>query len=394
MAKKDVLVLGGGIAGIEAVIQLRKKGLSVHLITNRDYVYIYPITIWLPTKEKKFEDVILKISDLAKAHNFTYDIKKVEKVNSKEVFLDDGSVLRYGENYDYLVIALGQEKLRPKGIEYTYSICASPEETLEYTKKFDELINKGSGKLAFGFGGNPKAKEAVRGGPVFEVLFNIDHYLRKKRIRDKFELTFFAPMPKPGARLGEKALKIMDMMFERKGIKKITGKKIKEFKENGILLEDDTFIESDLTLFTPAGDGHPAIKNSDDLPLTDAGFLIIDDYCRVEGFNYIYGIGDSASIKGPDWRAKQGHLAEVMAKATAHNIALDKGLIKGQPKDYIHHINIMCLMDTGDGGALAYRDDKKAILLPLPIIGHWMKKGWGLYYKLSKLGKIPRLPGM
>jgi hypothetical protein len=23
-----------------------------------------------------------------------------------------------------------------------------------------------------------------------------------------------------------------------------------------------------------------------------------------------------------------------------------------------------------------------------------MKKGWGIYYKLSKLGKIPRLPGM
>ncbi|MFN3787849.1 MAG: sulfide:quinone reductase, partial [Sulfurihydrogenibium azorense] len=51
-------------------------------------------------------------------------------------------------------------------------------------------------------------------------------------------------------------------------------------------------------------------------------------------------------------------------------------------------------MDMGNGGGLAYRDNKRALLLPLPIIGHWMKKGWGLYYKLSKLGKIPRLPGM
>ena len=391
---KKVLVLGGGIAGIEAVIQLRKYNFQVHLITDRDYLYIYPISIWIPTKEKKFEDVILKINDLAKAHNFTYEIDKVIKVNSDAVFLESGKVLKYGKDFDYLVIAIGQEKLKPKGVEYTYSICASPKETLEYAEKFEEIVNKGSGKLAFGFGGNPKAKESVRGGPVFEVMFNIDYFLRKKGLRDKFEITFFAPMPKPGARLGERALKMMDMMFKQKNIKKITGKKIKEFTKDGVILEDNSKIESDLTLFVPAGDGHPAIKSSDDLPKTEAGFLIIDDYCQVEGFNYIYAIGDVASIKGPEWRAKQGHLAEVMARNTAYNIALIEGLTKGKPKDYISHINIMCLMDTGNGGALAYRSDKKALLIPLFALGHLMKKGWGLYYKLSKLGKIPRLPGM
>jgi len=389
-----VLVLGGGIAGIEACIQLRKYNFDVHLITDRDYLYIYPISIWIPTKEKRFEDVILKIGELAKVHKFSFEIDKVEKINSKEVYLQSGKVLKYKEDFDYMVIAIGQEKLKHKGIEYTYSICASPEETLEYSNKLDEIVKRGSGKLAFGFGGNPKAKESVRGGPVFEVLFNVDYYLRKRNLRDKFELTFFAPMPKPGARLGENALKMMDMMFKQKNIKKITGKKIKEFTEDGVILEDNTKIQSDLTLFVPAGDGHSAIKNSDDLPKTEAGFLIIDDYCNVEGFEYIYAIGDVSSIKGPDWRAKQGHLAEVMAKNTAYNIALKEGLEKGEPKDYISHINIMCLMDTGNGGALAYRSDKKALLIPLFIVGHFMKKGWGVYYKLSKLGKIPRLPGM
>ena len=391
---KKILVLGGGIAGIEACIHLRKYGFNVHLITDRDYLYIYPLSIWIPTGEKNFEDVILKIEDLAKAHKFTFTIDKVEKVNSKEVYLQNGKVLKYGEDFDYMVIALGQTKLKPKGVEYTYSICSIPEENLKFKEKFDQLINKGSGKIAFGFGGNPKAKEAVRGGPVFEVLFNIDTFLRRKGLRDKFELVFFAPMPKPGARLGERALKMMDMMFSRRNIKKIVGKKIKEFTPNGVVLEDNTTIESDLTLFVPAGNGHPAIKNSDDLPKTEAGFLIINDYCQVEGFGYIYAIGDVASIKGPDWKAKQGHLAEVMARNTAFNIALKENIVKGSPKEYVSHINIMCLMDTGDGGALAYRDDKKALLIPLFKLGHLMKKGWGVYYKLSKLGKIPRLPGM
>ncbi len=388
---KKIVVLGSGIAGIEAVIFLRKYNFDVELISDRDYLFIYPISIWLPTKEKNFNDVIIPIEKLSKVHGFKFTKDKVIKVNKDSFELEKGGEIK---GYDYLVIAIGQEKLKHKGIEYTYSICSNPEETISYTKKLDEIITtKKAGKLAFGFGGNPKAKEAVRGGPVFEVLFNIDYYLRKLNIRDNFELTFFAPMPKPGERLGEKALNMMDMMFKKLNIKSITGKKIVEFLPDGIVFEDGTKIDSDLTLFVPAGDGHSAIKNGD-LPKTEAGFIIIERDNRVKDCENIYAIGDCVSLEGPEWKAKQGHLAEVMARNVAFNIALKEGLEKETPKVYTDHINIMCLMDMGNGGGLAYRDDKKAMLIPLPIIGHWMKKGWGIYYKLSKLGKIPRLPGM
>jgi sulfide:quinone oxidoreductase len=30
-------------------------------------------------------------------------------------------------------------------------------------------------------------------------------------------------------------------------------------------------------------------------------------------------------------------------------------------------------------------------MLPLPVLGHWMKKGWGYYIKWSKQGLIPRV---
>ncbi|MNN96571.1 hypothetical protein D3C81_2155890 [compost metagenome] len=51
-------------------------------------------------------------------------------------------------------------------------------------------------------------------------------------------------------------------------------------------------------------------------------------------------------------------------------------------------------MDSGDGAAFVYRSDKRGLMIPMPIVGHWMKKGWGWYYKNSKLNKIPRIPGM
>jgi len=52
------------------------------------------------------------------------------------------------------------------------------------------------------------------------------------------------------------------------------------------------------------------------------------------------------------------------------------------------------MMDTGDGAMFTSRKWNSEQIIPLPIIGHWMKKGWGHYWKLSKLRKIPRLPGM
>ncbi|RUM65477.1 MAG: sulfide:quinone reductase [Sulfurospirillum sp.] len=387
---KKVLVLGGGFAGLEAAIFLRKYGFDVTLISERDYLYIYPTSIWVPTGESSFHDVCLSLEKLKKVHGFELIIDKVESIKSaeKRVYCQKGS-------YDYttLVVALGSGKMKHKGIENTLSICGAPRESLKIKERIDTLIAKGSGKIAMGFGGNPKDPSNVRGGPTFEVLFNVHNQLKKLGIRDKFELTFFAPMAEPGKRMGPQALKMMDLFFNKLNIKKQVGKKIVEFKPNGIAFEEGIFIESDFTMFIAAGNGHPVLQNSD-LPLNEAGFVKINDYCEVEGVEDLYAIGDSAEVQGPDWRAKQGHIAEVMARNTAFNIKAKEEGNSERRKGYQEHLNILCVMDSGDGAAFVYRSDKRGMMIPMPVIGHWMKKGWGWYYKNSKLNKIPRLPGL
>ncbi|MEA1953556.1 MAG: FAD-dependent oxidoreductase [Campylobacterota bacterium] len=386
-----VLVLGGGFAGIEAAIYLRKQDVDVTLVSDRDYFYIYPTSIWIPTGEVTKEDVSVPLDKLAFAHGFKLILESVTRIEAKRkrVTLESGRIL---DEYDYIVVAIGQGKMKHEGIEHTLSICGKPEEATALHEQLDDLILTGKGKIAMGFGGNPKDASAVRGGPAFEVLFNVDTYLKKKGIRDKFELTFFAPMEKPGQKMGEKALVMMDKMFKMTNISKKVGSKISSFDEEGINFEDGTKLESDLTMFIAAGKGHSIIEDSD-LPLSDAGFVVTNEYNEVEGFENIYAIGDSSALMGPDWKAKQGHVAEVMAKNVAHNIFQHAQKIYSK-KSYIDHLNILCVMDTGNGAAFVYRDNKGGKMIPLPIVGHWMKKGWGWYCKNSKLGKIPRIPGM
>ncbi|MGW8168531.1 MAG: NAD(P)/FAD-dependent oxidoreductase [Sulfurovaceae bacterium] len=383
-----VLILGGGFAGIEAAIYLRKNGHDVTLVSDRDYFYIYPTSIWIPTGEATRDDVSIPLEDLAFKHGFDLIIDNVVKVEAKEkkVTLQSGKTL---DGFDKLIIAVGQGKMKLEGIENTLSICGKPEEADELYLKLQKLIVKGSGKLAFGFGGNPKDKSAVRGGPAFEVLFNVHNYLKKRGLRDKFELTFFAPMAKPGEKMGEKALVMMDEMLKTTNINKKIGSKIVRFEEDGIVFEDGTKLESDLTMFISAGTGHPILMASD-LPLSESGFVVTNEFNEVEGMSGVYSIGDSALLLGDnDWKAKQGHVAEVMAKNVAHNITYP-----GDKKSYIDHLNILCMMDIGNGAAFVYRSNTSDKMIPLPIIGHWMKKGWGWYCKNSKLNNIPRIPGM
>jgi len=390
-AMKSVLVIGGGFGGLEAAIYLRKYNYEVTLVSDRDYFFIYPTSIWIPTREKEFDEICIDLKELQSVHGFKLIVDALTHIDAKQnrYTLASGEVL---ESYDHVVLAMGASKLKHDGIEHTLSICAEPEQSLKLRDALDALIEKRSGKICFGFGGNPKDSSSVRGGPAFELLFNTHNLLKKKGIRDNFELSFFAPMSEPGARMGEKALSMMNNSFKRLAIKEYFGKKIKSFKEDAIIFEDDSKLTSDLTMFIAAGSGHEVVEMSE-LPTNEAGFVKIDEYCRVifdEMPRNIYAIGDIAALEGPSWKAKQGHLAERMARNVAFNISqADKG--DTNLKSYKKHINILCLMDAGDGASLIYRDDTKAYMIPLPFIGHYMKKWWGVYAKLSKLGKIPKI---
>lgn len=389
---KRAVVLGGGIGGVEAAISLRKKGVEVELVSDRDFLFVYPLAIWIPTGERSLEKTSIRLSDIATAHGFAVTVDEVVDVCAADRSF---TLRRQGrrQDFDYLIVALGAHKMAHKGKENVLSICGPPQESLLVEERLDALISRGGGKIAVGFGGNPKDPSAVRGGPAFEFLYNVHHLLIRRGMRSRFELSFFAPMATPGLRMGEKAVAMMDRMLDASVIRAYTGKKITEFLADGVVFEDGSTLTADLIMFIAAGDGHAVIKGSD-LPQNDAGFVSVLPSCEVVGCPWMYAVGDVAALQGPEWRAKQGHVAEVMARVAAHDIARKEGVGRGKHVSYVDDISILCLMDMGNGAGFVFRNARHAFFLPMPIVGHWLKRSWGRYFKLSKLGKVPRIPGM
>ena len=379
---KNVLILGGGFAGIQTAIQLQKSGkFKVTLVSDRDFLYLYPISIWVPVRIKDIDEVKVPLAKIQKKYPFGVIVDTVTEINSaeKRVVCKNQTL-----SYDYLVVAFGADKMKHKGIENTLSICGKPEVAVAIRDGIDALIQKGSGKIAIGFGGNPKDKSAVRGGPAFELIFNIHNLLKKKKIRQNFDLTFFAPMDEPGAKMGKGALPMLNKMFGQYNIAKRFGKKITEFEPEAVVFEDGSKLESDLTLFIPASAGHHVLQASD-LPVTEAGFIKIDTHCQVQGIQDVYAIGDISAMEGPEWIAKQGHVAELMGRVAAHNIQVTENGT-GTKKHYHESPNILCVMDTGNGAAFVFRNTKTSFIIPMPFFGHWMKRGWGTFAKVTKVG--------
>lgn len=379
---KKVTVLGGGLAGVEAAIQARKRGFAVELISERDFLFIYPLAIWIPVSKINSQKVRIPLESIARKHGFSYVVDKVTNLNLQMKTVTTEK--RGSWTVENLIVALGADKVSSIDTQNTLSVCGDPNQLEILRERIEALIARGEGRVAFGFGGNPKDSSAVRGGPAFELFFNLDHKLRKLGLREKFELTFFAPMAEPGLRMGEKAFRAMAKMFQSYNLKTRYGKKIKDFEKSRVIFEDDSFLEADLIMYVPAGEGCALVRSSD-LPLNEAGFIRINKHCQIEGSLHWYAIGDCAALQGPDWKAKQGHLAEIMADVAASNLEVSNKK-SGTLKSYEEHIHILCIMDMGNGAGLVFRDQSRQLFLPLPIVGHWLKILWGVYYKMTKRG--------
>ena len=226
---KKVTVIGSGFAGLTAIRQLRKldASLDITLISPRPELQFYPSLIWVPSGLRTREDIVVPLDNFLRRMRVNYHRASATGLRDggRIVETDNGEVANDG-----LVIASGGRFIKKlPGIEHAYIPCGGVEVMAQIR---DRLAEMQGGTLAFGFSGNPKEPAAMRGGPVFEFLFGTDTLLRKRGTRDNFELVFFSPAPKPGNRLGPKAVgKLLDEMKKR-GVKTYLGDKMKSFEKN------------------------------------------------------------------------------------------------------------------------------------------------------------------
>lgn len=367
-----ISVIGAGFAALTAAKRLRQHlpNADITLIAPAAEFVYYPSLIWVPSGLRHGKELLVSLDAWLSRHRISFHQARVTGLSEggRKIHTTNGEVAN-----DALLIASGGRFLKSlPGIEHAITICAgiSAAEIIR-----DRLTELDGGTISVGFGSNPKEPSAMRGGPMFELLFGLDTLLRKQGRRDKFRLVFFNPAPEPGKRLGEMAVKALLREMAWRNIDTHFGHKLHGFEADMIKTEGGD-IPTDLILFMPGMTGPDWLTNTD-LPQSDGGFIVADAYCQVNGFDKVFVAGDAGSYPGPDWMPKQAHQADLQAKAAADNLVR---ALHNQAPAAKFKTELICIVDTLNKGILIYRNEKRSIVLPPLRLMHWVKRAFEWLY--------------
>ena len=365
-ATPGIVILGAGFAALAAARDLRRlrPRAKIRLVAPaRRFVY-RPSLIWVPVGLRKPSQIQVPLAPFLSRHAIDFTPASVTGLadGGRTVLTTRGRVRN-----DALIIATGAGMSNEiEGAEHALGIC---EGVLAADRVRERLVAMRGGRIAIGCGEHAGDPGATRCGPMCELLFGIDTWLRRRGMRERFELTFFSDGADPLKRFGQGPATRVHEELERRGIESRTGLVIKEFSAAGVHAADGD-IEAGLVVFTPALSG-PAWSAQSPLPRSASGFIVADEYCAVAGHEHVYVAGDAGAFPGPAWSPKLAHMARIEAGVAAAN--LHAVLSDEEPEVLLHH-ELACVIDTLEGGMMLYRDDGRALATPAAAPMHWAKR--------------------
>jgi len=330
-----VLIAGGGIAGLEALLALRELAgdrVAVTLASPEpDFTY-KPLTVSEPFSFQPAERHELEpaVSELGA----TFVQQGLAGVDAAERIaeLTDGSELAY----DAAIVCVGG---RPRAAYREAVTFMASGEPLEIDRLLRECAEADSSRLAF----------VVPPGVTWPLpLYELALMSRRRAAElglDDVECVIVTPESGPLIMFGPLASGAVADLLAGRGIRVMTGTWTSEADDGGLeLTPAHEGLDAGRVIALPVMDG-PKIEG---LSVDEQGFIPVDDHSRVRGADGLYAAGD-----GTNFPVKQGGLATQQADAAAEHIAASVGA-KVDPQPF--HPILRGQLLTGDE-SLSLRSD-------------------------------------
>jgi sulfide:quinone oxidoreductase len=378
-----IVILGAGTGGMPAAYEMKAavgKKHEVTVINEKEDFQFVPSNPWVAVGWRERKEISIPIDKYLKKKNINFIAQRVDKIDASASKLE----LANGKSvdYDYLVIATGPrlafEEVEGSGPEgFTESVCVTDHAEKAW-EKYQEIL-KNPGPIVIG-----AMPFASCFGPAYEFAFIVDADLRKRKIRDKFPMTYVTSEPYIG-HLGLGGVGDSKSMLESElrnhHIKWVTNAKTTKVEEGKLFVDElneagetakQHEIDFSFAMMLPAFKGVDAVAAVPDL-CNPRGFVIVDKLHRNPTYKNIFSAGVCIAIPPveptpvPTGTPKTGYMIESMVTSIVHNIADE---LKGNTPNTTATWNAICLADMGDTGAAFV-----AIPQIPPRNVAWFKKG-------------------
>lgn len=356
-----VVVIGAGLGGLPAAYELRHilpRQHQVTLISNQPKFTFVPSLPWIGLGLRSLDRIQLELAKIVPQHGieFIHDAVTAIAPQLKQITLRDRTL-----NYDYVVIATGPElaldALPGLGPEtgYTQSVC-NPHHAVLARDAWETFLQD-PGPIVVG-----AAPGASCFGPAYEFALLASHTLRQKGLREQVPITIVTPEPYAG-HLGIGGMAnsrwLIRAMLADRHVDVLDNVAIARIEPDMMYLADGRSLPFKYAMILPPFRGPRFLREA--TGLTDAkGFVPVLPTYRHPEFDSVYSVGVITQLKPveptpiPIGVPKVGQMTEEMVMTVAHNIALDLGVISGQPIKPT--LQAICFADFGDSGALFLAD--------------------------------------
>jgi sulfide:quinone oxidoreductase len=359
-----IVILGAGTGGMPAAYEMKAAVGKQHEVTvineKADFQFV-PSNPWVAVGWRERKEISIPIEKYLSKKNINFIQQRVDKIdasNSKLELANGNSV-----DYDYLIIATGPrlafDEVDGSGPDgFTESICVTDHAEKAW-ENYQKLLDK-PGPIVIG-----AMPFASCFGPAYEFAFIVDADLRKRKIRDKFPITYVTSEPYIG-HLGLGGVGDSKSMLESElrnhHIKWITNAKTTKVEQGKLFTDElneagETIkqheIDFDFAMMLPAFKGVDAVAAVPDL-CNPRGFVVVDELHRNPTYKNIYSAGVCIAIPPvevtpvPTGTPKTGYMIESMVTAIVHNIADE---LADKTPSTTATWNAICLADMGDTGA-------------------------------------------
>jgi len=342
-APARIVVVGGGFAGLESAFLLRSKlgsRAKLTLVSDRDAFLFKPNTIYLPFGGK-LDPLLIPLARPAGKRDIELVSGKVGTVDpdARRVEADGRSL-----DYDFLVLATGAGMAPEEipGLQAYAETIWTPEEMASLGRKLAEAIaNARRGERQTILFTVPPGNKCA--GPLYEIVLMTETYLRRQKVRDRFELVWATYERTFIQAFGPKLHEVVVPEFAKRGINGHTDWVLERVTEGTTHFGNGETVAFDLLVAFPP---YVAAVRYDGLPQDERGFLETElESRRVKGQERIYAPGDAG-----DFPVKQAFLAFLQGDATAETIAAD---VEAREPALAFDPVSMCVMEEFDKATFA-----------------------------------------
>jgi sulfide:quinone oxidoreductase len=374
-----VLILGGSFGGLTTAYELRRllseAQAEITLISKEPKLTFIPSLPWVALGSRSLEQLSFDLAaPLARRRvRFLHESAVNVDLQRKVVTTEQAQ-----HEFDLLVVATGHRSANEAvgglgPFDGPGHSLMSPPEAEELRDALQRLLAD-PGPVVIG-----AAPGASCIGPAYEFLFELDHLLRRRKLRHAVPITFVTPEPHLGhmgiGKVG-KLRQFLEGELEQRDIGYRTSAAITKITTADVEIDGAATVPSALSMVIPPLAGVQAIAASDGLS-NPKGFVPVDAHYRHADVDGVYAVGVAVAMAPAEETPvpvnfpKTGHMTEQMATIAADAIAATITGADGKT----HPLAARCILDMGDRAAYLSVDPVRPPRDKIPTVSqgrHWL----------------------